>query len=148
MPRPPTWEDDAAAEVEGPGGEDVGGGAHGGDAVAGDGDGAVAEDAELAVHGDDDRAVKDGVRHLRGSPPRGAGERPYDGAAVGFVSLRAGSWTGDWRGRLESGRNRMKNLFSLFFPTRFFASGGWKSSAPNYVLNNYSELLKNGAQND
>lgn len=126
-PRPPTWEDDAAAEVEGlrgarEGGDDVGGGAHGGDAVAGDGDGAVPEDAELAVHGDDDRVAKDGVDrrrvggHLRGSPPRLLGaaqarERPYDGAEVGFVSLRQGEWKwspAKWtESRLESGGNQL-----------------------------------------
>ena len=85
MPRPPTWEDDAAAEVEGPGGEDVGGGAHG----------AVAEDAELSVHGDDDRAVEDGVGHLRG---RGPPPRAAQAVGFGFVPLRQPA------GKVESSR--------------------------------------------
>lgn len=104
-PRPPTWEDDAAAEVEGlrgarEGGDDVGGGAHGGDTVAGDGDGAVSEDAELAVHGDDDRVAKDGVDrrrvggHLRGwlsSARAGAGTRAsVRRSGGGFCFVAAG----------------------------------------------------------
>lgn len=94
----PTWKDDAATKVEGlhgagEGGEDVGGGAHSGDAVAGDGDSAVPEDAERAIHGDDDRVVKNGidrwrVGHLRGLSFARRRERPYDGAAVDYVLWR------------------------------------------------------------
>jgi hypothetical protein len=65
-------EEDAAGEVDcrrgpGEGREDVGGRSHGGDAVPGDGDGAVLEDAEAAVHADDDPAVEHGdfVSHRR-----------------------------------------------------------------------------------
>ncbi len=72
----PTWEDDTAAEVNGlrgagEGSEDVDRGAHGHDAVAGNGDSAIPKDAESAVHGDDNRVVKDQINlrraaHLRG----------------------------------------------------------------------------------
>jgi hypothetical protein len=102
--RLPTREDDAAAEVEGArsageGGEDLGGWAHGSDAVAGDGHPAVPEDAEGAVHGYDDRVVENDIdcrrafRHSQGSSSARRASVRMSAAVGGGVCLEAAGRT-------------------------------------------------------